>query len=163
MLHKISNPKKNKKRRGRGNSSGRGNYAGRGLKGQKARSGGRLRPGFEGGQTPYYMRIPKVRGFRSIHDAPAVVNVGELQKKFQSGDQIDKKTLKNKGLVKNENAPVKILGDGEFKKKMKISADSFSKKARSKIKAAGGEAVVLKKEEDKQSPAKKAQTPNKKA
>lgn len=140
-LHNLkSNVVKNRKRIGRGYASGHGKTSGRGQKGQTARSGwkGGTRPGFEGGQTPLYRRFPK-RGFSN---APfkreyAVVNLKDINGKFEDGAEITPEVLKAEGLVK-KNLPVKILGDGEVTKKFVVNAHKFSSSAKSKIEAAGG-------------------------
>ena len=132
--------KKKAKRPGRGHGSGVGKTSGRGEKGQKARSGwkGGTRPGFEGGQTPLYMRFPK-RGFSN---APfkveyEIVNVKDIDARFNDGDVVDIDALRRVGLVKRD-LPVKILGDGEIKKKLTVKANKFSASAKEKITAAGG-------------------------
>jgi large subunit ribosomal protein L15 len=132
--------KKKAKRLGRGHGSGVGKTSGRGEKGQKARSGwkGGTRPGFEGGQTPLYMRFPK-RGFSN---APfkveyEIVNVKDIDARFNDGDVVDIDALRRVGLVKRD-LPVKILGDGEIKKKLTVKANKFSASAKEKITAAGG-------------------------
>ncbi len=132
--------KKEPKRLGRGHGSGLGKTSGRGQKGQKSRSGwkGGTRPGFEGGQTPLYMRFPK-RGFSN---APfrveyEIVNLRDLEARFSDGDTVDPESLKEAGLVRR-NRPVKILGDGEITKKLTVKAHKFSASAKEKIVAAGG-------------------------
>jgi len=136
-----------KKRVGRGHGSGHGKTSGRGQKGQKARSGwkGGTRPGFEGGQTPLYMRFPK-RGFSNapFKKEYSVVNVGLLNERFEDGAEITPKTLLEAGLVK-KNMPVKILGDGELTKKFTVKAHKFSASAKEKIEAAGGSCEVIEK------------------
>ena len=129
-----------RKRVGRGHGSGHGKTSGRGQKGQKSRSGwkGGTRPGFEGGQTPLYMRFPK-RGFSNapFKKEYAVVNVGVLNERFEEGTEITPELLKKEGLVKKK-LPVKILGDGELTKKFSVKAHKFSASAKEKIEAAGG-------------------------
>ena len=129
-----------RKRVGRGHGSGHGKTSGRGQKGQKSRSGwkGGTRPGFEGGQTPLYMRFPK-RGFSNapFKKEYAVVNVGILNERFEEGTEITPELLRKEGLVK-KNLPVKILGDGELTKKFSVKAHKFSASAKEKIEAAGG-------------------------
>ncbi len=131
---------KKAKRVGRGHGSGLGKTSGRGQKGQKSRSGwkGGTRPGFEGGQTPLYMRFPK-RGFSN---APfkveyEIVNVKDLDRKFNDGDTVDIEAMKRAGLVKRR-LPVKVLGDGDIGKRLTVKAHKFSSSAREKIEAAGG-------------------------
>lgn len=136
-LHELNIKfKKKKKRVGRGPGSGKGKTAGRGTKGQKARSGGRLRPGFEGGQTPLIQRIPKKRGFRSLRPRVEIVNLRDLEK--VKSDVIDKEKLAAAGLINDPKSKVKILGIGEVKKKFIINVDLISKKATEKIIKAGG-------------------------
>ena len=129
-----------KKRVGRGHGSGHGKTSGRGQKGQKARSGwkGGTRPGFEGGQTPLYMRFPK-RGFSTapFKKEYAIVNVKDLEERFEDGAVITPEVLREVGLVKKK-LPVKILGDGELTKKFTVKAHKFSASAKAKIEAAGG-------------------------
>lgn len=142
MLNKIKAPKganRKPKRVGRGESSGHGKTATRGGKGQTARAGNsKPRLGFEGGQTPMYRRAPK-RGFTSLHRKEfSVINVGDLEKHFNAGDVVDSKVLLDRGIVKKQLHGVKILGDGELKKKLTLHADAFSESAKAKIEAAGG-------------------------
>ena len=135
--------KKNAKRVGRGTGSGHGKTAGRGSKGQLSRSGGGKAPGFEGGQTPIYRRLPK-RGFNNKFKVEyAVVNVGDLERVFESGDKVDGEALREKGLVRGYDVRVKVLGDGEMTKSLTVHAHKFSESAVSKIKAAGGSAEVI--------------------
>jgi len=135
--------KKNVKRVGRGTGSGHGTTAGRGSKGQLSRSGGGKGAEFEGGQTPIYRRLPK-RGFNNKFKVEyAVVNVGDLERVFESGDEVDGEALKEKGLVRGYGVRVKVLGDGEITKPLAVRAHKFSDGAASKIKAAGGSAEVI--------------------
>jgi large subunit ribosomal protein L15 len=131
--------RKERKRVGRGNGSGHGSTAGRGDKGQNSRAGGGKGPGFEGGQNPLAMRLPKLPGFvnhwRQEFD---VVNVGRLEGLYSDGDVVDAESLKAKGVIKSATAAVKILGDGELTKKLTIKVDKVSAPARVKIEAAGG-------------------------
>mgnify|MGYP003447188774 CR=1 FL=1 len=132
-----------KKRVGRGIGSGLGKTAGRGTKGQNARSGGGVRPGYEGGQTPLYKRLPK-RGFTNIHAHEyAIVNLGDINALFEAGSVVDLEALKKVGLVKKEHEGVKILGNGELDKALTIKAAKFSKSAVEKISKAGGTVEVL--------------------
>lgn len=133
--------KKKVKRVGRGHGSGRGKTSGKGTKGQKARTGGGVRPGFEGGQTPLYRRLPKEKGFKNLlfKKSYAILNVGDLNKFKES---VNKEILIKAGRI-NEGQLLKILGDGELKTALKIEADKFSKSAMEKIKAAGGSAVLI--------------------
>ncbi|MBR0163566.1 MAG: 50S ribosomal protein L15 [Lachnospiraceae bacterium] len=132
----------NKYRRGRGHASGNGKTAGYGHKGQKARSGA-PRPGFEGGQMPLFRRIPK-RGFKNInHKEIVTVNLRDLERCFENGDAVTVDTLMEKGIIKHVYDGVKILGNGEFTKKLTVSAHAFSASAKEKIEANGGTAEVI--------------------
>ena len=127
---------------GRGAGSGNGKTAGKGHKGQNARSGGGVRPGFEGGQMPLQRRIPK-RGFKNIFATKyAAINV-EVLNKFEDGTVVDEKALVEAGLVKKTYDGIKILGRGELTRKLTVSAAAFSEGAKSKIEAAGGKAEVV--------------------
>lgn len=129
-----------RKRIGRGNSSGQGTYAGRGQNGQGSRSGGTKGAGFEGGQTPLAMRLPKLPGFRSprrIEYTP--INVSTLNDRFEDGAVVDGAALKAARLTKSEFEPVKVLGNGEISKKLTVKVDKVSASAKAKIEAAGGE------------------------
>ena len=131
------------KRIGRGHGSGNGKTAGKGHKGQKARSGGSIRPGFEGGQMPLQRRVPK-RGFNNIFAAKAaIVNVGDIDARFEAGAVVDAQALMDCGLVKDCKNGVKVLGNGEMTKSLTIQAKSFSKSAQDKIEGAGGKAEVI--------------------
>jgi len=126
---------------GRGRGSGHGGSATRGMKGQNSRSGRATRPGFEGGQMPLMRRLPK-RGFTNIFKKEfEIVNIGKLSEIFEPDTEINKKVLAEKGLIKSK-LPLKILGEGEIKKPLKITADKFSKSAVEKIFTAGGKAVT---------------------
>lgn len=130
---------KRRKRVGRGNGSGKGTYSGRGLNGQGSRAGGTKGVGFEGGQTPLAMRLPKLPGFvspRRIEYTP--INVSTLEARFENDAVIDGAALKAARLTKYEDEPVKILGDGELTKKFTVKADKVSASAKAKIEAAGG-------------------------
>ena len=130
------------KRKGRGHATGNGKTAGRGHKGQKARSGGGVRIGFEGGQMPLARRIPK-RGFHNIFAKRLEsVNVSALEK-FEDGAVVDTKALQDAGIVKKTYDGVKFLGRGEVTKKLTVKAAAFSEGAKSKIEAAGGKAEVV--------------------
>lgn len=129
-------------RKGRGIGSGNGKTSGKGHKGQKARSGGGVRPGFEGGQMPLIRRIPK-RGFTNIFAKRlAQVNVKELNR-FEDGAVIDAAALEKVGLVKKAPYGVKVLAEGELTKKLTVKASAFSEAAKQKIEAAGGTAEVI--------------------
>ena len=130
------------KRIGRGHGSGQGKTAGKGHKGQKARSGGGVRPGFEGGQMPLQRRIPK-RGFTNIFATKyASINVSKLNC-FEDGAVVDAAALKEAGLVKKQLDGVKILGGGELTKKLTVKVAAYSESAKQKIEAAGGKAEVM--------------------
>ncbi|MBE5955315.1 MAG: 50S ribosomal protein L15 [Lachnospiraceae bacterium] len=129
-------------RRGRGHGSGNGKTAGKGHKGQKARSGGGVRPGFEGGQMPLYRRLPK-RGFTCRNSKEIVgINVSALER-FEDGAVVSVETLIESGIVKNPRDGVKILGNGELSKKLTVQAHAFTEGAKAKIEAAGGTAEVI--------------------
>ncbi len=131
--------RKNRKRVGRGNGSGHGSTAGRGDKGQNSRSGGGKGPGFEGGQNPMHMRMPKLGGFKNRNRVEyAVVNVSRLEELYAAGETVDVDSLFAKGVIKAKTVPVKILGDGEITKKLTVKIDKVSGPARAKIEAAGG-------------------------
>lgn len=141
-LKPVEGARHYKKRVGRGVGSGMGKTATRGHKGQNARSGGGVRPAFEGGQTPLFKRLPK-RGFTNINRKEfAVVNLGDINDKFEAGSVIDVETLKQAGLVKKEYEGVKILSNGELTKAVTIKAQKFSKAATEKIAAVGGTVEV---------------------
>lgn len=129
-------------RRGRGHGSGNGKTAGKGHKGQKARSGGSIRPGFEGGQMPLYRRIPK-RGFNNINTKEIeTINVSALES-FNDGDEVTVKSLIEKGIIKNPKDGVKVLGNGELTKKLNVKVNAFSASAKAKIEALGGSTEVI--------------------
>lgn len=144
-LHELSpveGSTKVSKRIGRGHGSGQGKTAGKGHKGQKARSGGSIRPGFEGGQMPLQRRIPK-RGFNNIFAKKIVaVNVSALEI-FDNDTEVTAQTLIDAGLVKKELDGIKILGNGELTKKLTVKVAVFSEAAKQKIEAAGGKAEVI--------------------
>jgi len=130
------------RRIGRGHGSGQGKTAGKGHKGQKARSGGGVRVGFEGGQMPMARRVPK-RGFNNIFASEIVtVNVGNLSV-FEDGAVVDAAALVEAGVIKKSRDGVKILSNGEIKKKLTVKAKAFSEAAKAKIEAAGGKAEVV--------------------
>lgn len=129
-------------RRGRGHGSGNGKTAGKGHKGQNARSGGGVRPGFEGGQMPLYRRIPK-RGFKCINTKEIVAINVSLLNVFDDGAVVDLAALRSKGLVSNPKDGVKILGNGDITKKLTVQVNAFSASAKEKIEAAGGKAEVI--------------------
>ncbi|HAP7632311.1 50S ribosomal protein L15 [Enterococcus faecium] len=127
---------------GRGTSSGNGKTSGRGQKGQKARSGGGVRLGFEGGQTPLFRRLPK-RGFTNVNRKDyAVINLDVLNR-FEDGAEVTPVALVEAGIVKNEKAGIKVLANGELNKKLTVKAAKFSKAAQEAIEAAGGSIEVI--------------------
>ena len=133
---------KKRKRVGRGCGSGHGSTSCRGSNGQNSRSGGGVRPGFEGGQMPLYRRIPK-RGFTNVFKKDySIVNIGQLNV-FEDGDVVDQKELIDKGIIKKVGYGVKILANGELNKKLTIKASKFSQKAISKIELVDGKIEVV--------------------
>ncbi|HSJ00868.1 MAG TPA: 50S ribosomal protein L15 [Verrucomicrobium sp.] len=131
--------KHRRKRVGCGESSGHGKTSGRGHKGQKARSGGAIRPGFEGGQMPLHRRLPK-KGFNNtqFRDMTEVVNVGDLDSRFDDGAVVNEQSLRDAGLIKRRCDVVKILGDGEVERKLTVQVAKVSASAKEKIEKAGG-------------------------
>ncbi|MDO5329418.1 MAG: 50S ribosomal protein L15 [Coriobacteriia bacterium] len=128
-----------KKRVGRGIGSGLGKTSGRGMNGQMSRAGGGKRAGFEGGQTPLARRLPKLPGFNNINRVEYVpVNVSRLEEKYKAGETVDIDSLVKYGIIKNTNAVVKVLGNGDIKKKLTVKVDKVSASAQKKIEAAGG-------------------------
>ena len=145
-LHELSPKEGSVKegfRKGRGAGSGNGKTAGKGHKGQNARSGGGVRPGFEGGQLPLYRKLPK-RGFNNYRFAAkyAVINVKSLNK-FNDGDVVDAAALLSAGIINNIFDGVKVLGEGELTKKLTVKAAVFSASAKEKIEAVGGKTEVV--------------------
>lgn len=134
---------KTAKRVGRGTSSGNGKTSGKGHKGQNARSGGGVRPGFEGGQLPLFRRLPK-RGFSNamFKTRYATINVGDLDK-FEDGATVTPELLKEMGIIKKQLDGIKVLGNGELTKKLTVKASKFSETAKEKIEAKGGKAEVI--------------------
>lgn len=136
--------RKERKRVGRGNGSGHGSTAGRGDKGQNSRAGGGKGPGFEGGQNPMHMRLPKLPGFKNRNRIEyAVVNVSRLDLIFADGDVVDGESLVAKGVIKSASEQVKVLGDGELSKKLTVKVDKVSGPAKAKIESAGGTVETL--------------------
>lgn len=141
-LQPAKGSRKTKSRVGRGIGSGSGKTSGRGHKGLKARSGGRVRLGFEGGQTPLFQRLPK-RGFTNIKRKEyAIVNIDALNR-FEDGTEVTSELLIESGLVKKEKAGIKILSKGDLEKKLTVKANKFSSAAKEAIEAAGGKAEVI--------------------
>jgi large subunit ribosomal protein L15 len=141
-LHELKpNPgaKHRRKRLGCGESSGLGKTSGRGHKGQKSRSGGGVRPGFEGGQMPLHRRLPK-KGFSNVAFRPkvAVVNVAQLNERFEDGETVNEEALRAKGLVSGRCDAVKVLGNGDLERKLTVAVDAVSASAKEKIEKAGG-------------------------
>lgn len=133
---------RDRKRKGRGIGSGLGKTSGKGHKGQKARSGGGVRVGFEGGQMPLYRRIPK-RGFTNIFKKEyAIINISDLDN-FENGTEVTPELLKEIGLVKDTKSGIKILGNGELTKQLTVKAHKFSKTAADRITASGGKVEVI--------------------
>lgn len=146
MLDRLKPPAgavKRKKRLGRGHGSGLGKTSGHGHKGQNARSGGGVKPGFEGGQMPLHRRIPK-RGFTNIFRVKSrIVNVGDLARAFGPGETVEAAAIVEKGLVKGKRGPIKVLGTGDINVALTVKVNGFSKTALEKIQAAGGKAEVI--------------------
>lgn len=138
-VHTGIQKRKPRKRVGRGPGSGHGKTSGRGHKGYYSRSGSRRRHGFEGGQMPLFRRVAK-RGFNNaaFADTVVIINVGQLEKAFEDGTEISIQLLVSRGLVPSRHDALKVLGDGELKKKFNVKANHFSKSAEEKIVAAGG-------------------------
>lgn len=135
--------RKSKRIRGRGDASGSGSFSGRGGKGQTARSGGNVKAGFEGGQTPLLRRIPKLKGFKNPNRAPyQVVNVERLNV-FEDGAIVDLVALYDRKLINRKNRMIKILGDGELQKKLTVKAEACSVSAKKKIEEKGGVFVKM--------------------
>ena len=139
--HELRPPKgwkKNRRRKGRGDGSGRGTYSGRGIKGQNSRSGGGVRPGFEGGQLPLVKALPAMRGFTNIFRKEySVVNLDRLAA-LASGGEVTPEVMVENGLIRDLKSPVKVLGRGELDGPLAVKAHRFSDSARQKIEAAGG-------------------------
>ncbi|MFZ0710876.1 MAG: 50S ribosomal protein L15 [Terrimicrobiaceae bacterium] len=151
-LHDLKpNPgaKHRRKRLGSGESSGHGKTSGKGHKGQKARSGGSIRPGFEGGQMPLHRRLPK-RGFNNtkFKTVYGVVNLDDLERRFEDGTAINEKLLRGAGLVRGSLEGIKILGRGDVNKKFHFEVDSVSASAREKIEKAGGTITIIARKSD---------------
>ena len=163
---KPAQARKDRKRIGRGLGSGKGRYSGRGLKGQKSRSGShKMRPGFEGGQNPIYMRLGKLRGGSKdalpvgpFRTSTAPVNVATLEERFDAGAEVTTETLVERGILKNTKTDVKVLGNGELKKKLSVTAHAVSASAREKIEAAGG-TITLLREPKERKPKRRAERP----
>jgi large subunit ribosomal protein L15 len=162
---KPAQARKTRKRVGRGLGSGKGRYSGRGIKGQKARAGShKMRPGFEGGQMPIYMRLGKQRGPYSKDAMPVgphrtstvPVNLRDLDRVFDDGADVTLEAMIDKGLLKNTKTDVKILGQGDLGKKLTVTAHAFSATAREKIEKAGGTANALREPVEKKRKTRRA-------
>lgn len=162
---KPAQPRRDRKRVGRGLGSGKGRYSGRGVKGQKSRAGSHKLPaGFEGGQMPIDMRLGKLRGSTSADAMPIgpfrtysqPVNLRDLEARFEVGAEVSPETLVAAGLLKNTRTDVKILASGELTKKLTVIAHGFSRSAREKIEAAGGSVVWLRGEPEDRAVARSA-------
>jgi len=170
-LHSLqpAQPRKARKRVGRGMGSGKGRYSGRGIKGQKSRSGSHMMPaGFEGGQMPIDMRLPKLRGNTSADAMPIgpfrtttqPVNLRDLEARFEAGAEVTPDALVAAGLIKNTKTDIKILASGDLTKSLTVTAHGFSKTAKEKIEAAGGTVTWLRGEPVAKKPKKaKAKRP----
>jgi len=140
QLRGAKGSRQKSKRLGRGDGSGRGTYAGKGVKGQNARSGGKRRPGFEGGQIPFILRMPTIPGFTNIFATRyAVVNLDNLAGRFDGDAVITPEAMASAGILRNLNLPVKVLGRGTISKPLTVEAHRFSSKARESLIEAGGE------------------------
>ena len=143
QLHPVEGARHSKKRLGRGIGSGLGKTAGKGTKGQNARSGGGVRPGFEGGQLPLFQRLPK-RGFKNVNRTEySIINVEDLNV-FEDGATVDAEAIINAKLIKEVKDGIKVLGNGELtKKKLVVKANKFSESAKKAIEALGGSVEVI--------------------
>lgn len=147
MIHEITEqvgPNRRRKRIGRGRASGHGKTAGRGTKGATSRSGWSFRASYEGGQKPFYQRIPK-RGFSNVRFADEfhVVNLKALEARCESGSEVTVESLAKLGLVRDSKLPLKVLGEGELSKKLHVKAAKFSATARERIEKAGGSVTEI--------------------
>jgi large subunit ribosomal protein L15 len=143
-LRPAPGSKKKPKRLGQGAGSGTGKTAGKGHKGQKARSGGGVRPGFEGGQMPLSRRTPK-RGFSNARFKKSfqIINLDRLSELFEAGSEVGIREMLSSGLIRNLQMPVKVLGNGEIEIALTVKANAFSAQAAAKIEAAGGKTEVI--------------------
>jgi len=165
---KPAQPRKARKRVGRGLGSGKGRYSGRGIKGQKSRAGSHAMPaGFEGGQMPIDMRVGKLRGNTSADAMPIgpfrtysqPVNLRDLEARFEAGEEVTPESLKAKGLIRSIRKDVKLLGVGELTKKLSVTAHAFSKSAVEKIEAVGGTITRLREPVERKRKKHKAAAP----
>ncbi|NUJ98266.1 50S ribosomal protein L15 [Candidatus Gracilibacteria bacterium] len=145
-LKPADGARKASKRLGRGNGSGKGTFSGKGCKGQKARSGGNIPAWFEGGQTPLFRRMPKLKGFSNalFKKEYNIVNISDLEKICTKGiSTIDKQVLIDNNLIGKKNLPIKVLGDGELKSKLLLKVERVSRSAKEAIEKAGGSIEIL--------------------
>ena len=151
ILKAPAGANRNRKRVGRGPGSGTGKTAGKGHKGQNARSGGGVRPGFEGGQMPLYRRIA-ARGFSNypFKKTYKVINVAEINDKYSDGETVNLETLVEKRIIKKNDKFVKLLGDGELTKKLEVSLEKVSGSAKVKVEKAGGKVVEKEKKDNRE-------------
>ncbi len=141
QLHEVQPNKgarKSRIRRGRGDASGYGSFSGRGCKGQNARSGGGVKAGFEGGQTPLWKRMPKLKGFKNPNRVPFLaVNLLKIEKLYSDGETVNEMTLLEKGIISSTKSPIKILSSGELTKKLTFENVAFSAKSKEKVEKSG--------------------------
>ena len=143
-LSSAGSKTRKRKRIGRGDASGNGSYSGKGMKGQKSRSGGGVRPGFEGGQLPLIKRLPSLRGFTNIFKTQYhAVNLDTILKMYPNGGDVSPGTLVETGVLKDQKLPLKVVGRGEINVNLKVSAHKFTKSAKEKIETAGGTIQVI--------------------
>ena len=143
-LSSAGSKTRKRKRIGRGDASGNGSYSGKGMKGQKSRSGGGVRPGFEGGQLPLIKRLPSLRGFTNIFKTQYhAVNLDTILKMYPNGGDVSPGTLVETGVLKDQKLPLKVLGRGEINVNLKGAAHKFTKSAKEKIETAGGTIQVI--------------------
>ena len=143
-LSSAGSKTRKRKRIGRGDASGNGSYSGKGMKGQKSRSGGGVRPGFEGGQLPLIKRLPSLRGFTNIFKTQYhAVNLDTILNMYPNGGDVSPGTLVETGVLKDQKLPLKVLGRGEINVNLKVSAHKFTKSAKQKIETAGGTIQVI--------------------
>ena len=143
-LSSAGSKTRKRKRIGRGDASGNGSYSGKGMKGQKSRSGGGVRPGFEGGQLPLIKSLPSLRGFTNIFKTQYhAVNLDTILKMYPNGGDVSPGTLVETGVLKDQKLPLKVLGRGEINVNLKVSAHKFTKSAKEKIETAGGTIQVI--------------------
>ena len=143
-LSSAGSKTRKRKRIGSCDASGKASYSGKGMKGQKSRSGGGVRPGFEGGQLPLIKRLPSLRGFTNIFKTQYhAVNLDTILKMYPNGGDVSPGTLVETGVLKDQKLPLKVLGRGEINVNLKVSAHKFTKSAKQKIETAGGTIQVI--------------------